>query len=99
MILDRLLSDSELFDYCAITLDILLLEIAQQISSVTYHLEKTTTAVVILRVDLEVLGERVDAVRENRDLYLGRAGVVLVDAVFSNDLLLYFLLYHDFHLI
>lgn len=39
----ELLSETELFDDCAVTVDVLLLEIAEKVSSVTDHLEKTTS--------------------------------------------------------
>ena len=91
-----LLTDTELVDDSAVTLDVLLLEVSEKISSVTDHLEKTAAAVVILRVDLQVLGERVDAVGEDRDLDLRRAGILLVDLVLCDDLLFYVLLNHGF---
>ena len=54
----------------------------------TDHLEKSATAVVILVVHLEVLGEAVDAIGEYRDLNLRRAGVALVSLVLVNNCLL-----------
>ena len=55
----------------------------------SYHLEKSTTAVVVLVVVLEVRVEAVDAVCEDRDLYLGRACVTFVGLVLVNDCLFY----------
>ena len=39
----ELLSESEFFDDCAVALDVFLLEISEKISSVTDHLEKTSS--------------------------------------------------------
>ena len=76
-----LLTDAELFDYSAVSFNIVLLQISQQVSSVTYHLQKTTAGVVILLVNLDVFGELVDSLSENSDLNLRRTCVVLVKAV------------------
>ena len=64
----------------------------------TNHLKKASTAVVVLCVYLKVLVERVDAVCENRDLYLGRTCVALMDSVLFDDFLLDFLCDHFLHL-
>ena len=87
-LLKQLLSDSELFDDCAVTLNIDLLEVSEKVSSVTYHLEKSATAVMVLVVGLEVLCEVVDAVCEKRDLNLRRSCVTLVGLVLVDNCLL-----------
>ena len=84
----QLLSDAELFDDCAVTLNIHLHQVVQKVSSVTNHLEKTATAVVILVVHLEMLCEVVDAVCEKRDLNLRRSCVTLVGLVLVDNCLL-----------
>ena len=94
----NLLSDVQLLDDSTVSLDVDLLEVAEKISSVTYHLKKTATAVEVLVVVLEVRVEVVDAVCEERDLNLGRACVALVSSVLLNNCLL-FVFHHDlFHL-
>ena len=90
----NLLSDVQLLDDSTVSLDVNLLEVAEKVSSVTYHLKKTTTAVEVLVVVLEVCVEVVDAVCENRDLYLRRACVAFVSSILLNNCLLYVLL-HD----
>ena len=50
------------------------------------RLKRWPRAVLVLLVDLEVLGEVVDAAGEQRDLHLGRAGVGLVEPVLGDDL-------------
>ena len=47
-----LLTDAELFDYSAVSFNIILLQISQQVSSVTYHFKKTAIGMAILRVNL-----------------------------------------------
>ena len=54
-------------------------------ASLTHELQQPAPRVVILHVRLEVLGELVDAAREDRDLDLGRAGVRLVAAVLFDE--------------
>ena len=91
-----LLSQSELADDRAVTLDISLLQIVQKVSSVTDHLLKTAAAVEILLVGSQVLGQVVDTVGEDCDLNLGRTGVSLVSCVLLNNAELFFLL-HGFY--
>ncbi len=93
----RLLSDVQLFDDRAVTLDIGLLQVVQKVSSVTNHLQKSAAAVVVLVVGLEVLGQIVNSVGQNCDLYLGRTRVTLVRRVGFNNCLL-FVFQHSFHL-
>ena len=91
-----LLSDVQLLDDRAVTLDIYLLKVSEKVSSVTDHLEKSAAAVVVLVVSLEVLGKSVDAICEDRDLNLGRTCVALVGLVLVDDRLLNVFLEHGF---
>jgi len=90
-----LLSQVQLLDDGTVAVDVYLLEVTEEITSVTDHLEQTAAAVVVLHVGLQVLGQAVDAVGQNGNLNLGRTGVTLVDGVLSNDSLL-FLVGHGF---
>ena len=93
--LDRdLSSEAELLYDSAVTLDIVVLKIAEKIAAVADHLVKTAAAVVVLLVDLKVLGEGVDAMCEDRDLNLGRTCVALVCLVSLDDSLLFCLSDH-----
>ena len=94
----ELLSDMELFDDSSVSFNVNFLEVVEKVSSVTYHLEKSTTAVVILVVVLEVLCKIVDSVCENRDLYLGRTCVAFVCSVLFNNCLLFLCCHFSFHL-
>ena len=87
-----LLSKTELFNDSSVSLDVNLLKVVKKISSVTNHLEEAATAVVILVVALEVLGEVSNSVSKNCDLNLGRTCVALVNGIGCDDFLLDFLL-------
>ena len=91
-----LLSQAELANDRAVTLDIVLLQVVQQTSSVTDHLLQTAAAVEILLVSLEVLGQVSDAVGQDSNLYFGRTCVALVSSVLLDDVVLEFLLHGIF---
>ena len=50
--LQVLLSDAQSLDQGTISLDVILLQIVQQTTSLTYHLQQTTSGMMILRVAL-----------------------------------------------
>ena len=91
-----LLSDAELFDDRTVAVDILLDEVVEKVSSVTYHFQKTAAGMMVVLVVFEVLGKGVDTVCENGNLYLGRTGITLMRLVFINNLLFDVLLNHGF---
>ena len=76
-----LLTQAQLLDDGAVTLHILLLEISQQATALADHHQQATTAVVVLLVNLQMLGQLVDPGSQNGDLHFGRTGVGLVQAV------------------
>ena len=55
------------------------LQVVQKRAAVVDHLDQTATGVVVLGVLLEMLGEALDALRENRDLHVRGARVLLVE--------------------
>jgi len=83
-----LLTDAELSDNSAVTLDILLLKVCKKIAAMTNHLKQTATAVVVLGVSLKMLVKRVDAVGKDSYLNLGGSGITLVSRISADDLLL-----------
>src|SRR5215210_246178 len=85
-----LLAEPEALDRRAIALDVLPLEVVEQAAAAAHQLQKATAAVVILRVDLEVLGELRDPVRQEGHLDLGRSGVALVHPVPFDDVCFHF---------
>src|SRR5699024_8973893 len=72
----------------AVALDVDALQVLQEALALTDQQHQTTTGVVIVLVGLEVLGQVVDPMREERDLDLGRTGVALGGPVLLDDLLL-----------
>lgn len=94
----KLLTYAESFNDGTITLDVNFYKIVEKVTSVTYHFEKTSARVVILLVDLEVLGKSIDSVCEYSYLHFGRTSVSFVNRILGDDLLLFVLGNHYFHL-
>jgi hypothetical protein len=80
-----LLAEFEFLDQRAITLEVAALEIVEQTTTLTYHLEEAAPAVMVLLVGLEVVGEGRDTRREERDLDLRGARVAIVLGVLGDD--------------
>ena len=93
-----LFSQTELSNDCAVTLDIVVLQVVQKVSSVTDHLLQTAAAVEVLLVGLEVLGQVVDTAGEDCDLNLRRTGVSFVSGVLLDECELFFFLHGFIHL-
>ena len=79
----------QLGDDGAVPLDVHLLEVAEEVAPMSYHLQKSPAAVVILHVGSQMLGQGVDAVGQDSDLDFRRAGVTLMDGVLRDDSLLF----------
>ena len=82
-----LLAQLELFHEGAVALHVFGLQVVEQAPAVADHLQQTATRVVVFLVRLEVLGEVVDALGQERDLYFGRTGVAVVLGEAGDDLL------------
>ena len=80
-----LLADAELGDDGAVALDVFLREVVKQTAALADHLVHAETAVVVLRVLLEVLGELTDALGQDGDLDFRGAGIALVGGVVEDD--------------
>lgn len=89
-----LLADAQLCNDCTIALDVLLGEVVEQAAALTDHLVHAQTAVLVVGMHLQVLGELMDALGENRDLHLRRTGVALVRLVGFDNGSLFFLRNH-----
>src|ERR1051325_4490424 len=74
-------ANAELVDQCLVAPLIGALEIIEQLAALRDHLEKAAPRVVVFHVGLEVLGQRVDPLREDRDLHFRRPGVALVGGI------------------
>src|SRR5699024_2984826 len=70
--LRRSAAQAEALDQRPVALDVGLLEVAQQALALADEQQQTTTGVVVVLVLARVLGELLDAVRQQRDLHLGR---------------------------
>jgi hypothetical protein len=83
--LEPLLPDAQPLNQASISLVIVLPEIIEKPSPLSYQLEETTAGVVILHVDLEVLREVIDTLTQQRYLNFGRARVRLMEFELLNN--------------
>ena len=79
------LADVQLRNDGTIALDVLLGQVVEQAAALTDHLVHAKTAVVVIGMTLQMLGELKDALGKNGDLDFGRTGVVLVGGVLADD--------------
>ena len=64
-----LFSQSETSDKASVSVDICLSEVLEKVSSLSYHLQKTSSGVVVFMMLFEVLVEVVDPVSKDSYLY------------------------------
>src|SRR5688572_6659267 len=81
----RLLANAEASNQLGVPIGILALEIIEQTPPLADQLQQSAARMMILCVDLEVLGEVIDPVAENRDLHFRRSGVAVVRPVAADD--------------
>ena len=74
-----LLTKLQFFRDRMIALSVRVMEVIQQTPALTHHDEQTAPRAVIFQVLLEVLGQMVDAMGEQGNLDICRAGVALVN--------------------
>jgi hypothetical protein len=84
----ELATQAQALNQRTVALDVNLLEVAKEATTLTHEEKQSTTRVVVVLVDLAVLGEVEDALREHRHLNLGGTGVALVGGVLGHDGLL-----------
>jgi len=77
----RLVTESKIGDDLAIALEVGALEVMQQASAPSNHLEEAAAAVMVLCVGPKVVAQVVDVLGENRNLNLCRAGIAAVRPV------------------
>ena len=94
--LTALSSQAKLCNDRAVTLDVVVLQVVEEVSSVSDHLLKTAAAVEVVLVCLQVLGQGRDSVGQKCDLNLRRTGVSLVGSVLLDNALL-FVFQHGFY--
>ncbi len=83
-----LATNAEPADQSAVALDISTLHIVEQAATLADELHESTASVMIALVDLQVLGEVCNPVRQDRHLHLGRTRVRCVSLIVLDDLLL-----------
>src|SRR5262249_9650744 len=76
--------EAQLGDQGSVPLDVVAPEVVEQPTPPTHHHQQPTTRVMVLRVDLQVLREVVDPLRQECDLHLRGAGVGLVAVVLGD---------------
>jgi hypothetical protein len=70
-----------------VSIEIVVLKIIQEPSSLADKLQEAASGMVILNVSLEMLGEMLNTLAEQRDLHLRRAGVRLMKPKLLHDYL------------
>ena len=73
----KLLTETELRDEIGVALRIFLAEIIEQRTALVDHHQEAATRMVVLRMALEMLGQRLDAAGQDRDLDFGRTRIAL----------------------
>ena len=89
-----LLTDTQLGDQSTVTVDVLVCQIVQHLAALTDHHQQTTTGVVVVLVNTQMISQLVDASGQNGNLNLGGTGIALVSSVVQNNLGLLFLQNH-----
>ena len=84
-----LLTKVEVLNDCAVALDINLLQILQQLATLTYQTQKCALGTEVVLVAFEVLCKVADTVREQCDLALWGTSVGVRLAVLTKKLLLF----------
>ena len=97
-LMQLLLSETKLLNDSSVSLNVNLLEVVEEVSSVTNHLKETTAAMIVLVVALEMLGEVSYSVGKDSDLNLGRTCVTLVSCVLFDNCLLFCCCHFRIHL-
>jgi hypothetical protein len=73
-----------------VLLDIAMPQIVEQFPPTRDHFQESTARIIVFFVNLEMLRQFVDPLRQQRDLYLRRPSVASMCFVIVYDLLFYF---------
>jgi hypothetical protein len=76
--LENLMSQFQLLGDRLVAGQVGVMQVVQQPPPLANHYQQTTAGAVILLVGLQVLGQMVDALGQQRDLHVGRTGILLV---------------------
>lgn len=80
-----LFAEAEAGDDFAVPVDVAIVEVAELAPPLANKFEQATTGVVVVLVRLQVRGEVLDALREDRHLNLGGAGIRRMDGEVPNQ--------------
>ena len=80
-----LTTQTKLADQCSVAIQILALQVVQQLTTLVYHTDQTTTRVVILVVSFEVTLQLIDLRSQQSNLYFRGTGIALSTGVFGNN--------------
>src|SRR5262245_7582273 len=83
-----LFAEAQPLDEVAVLVRVLALQVIEQLAALAHQLEEPAARMEVFDMRLEMLGEAIDALGEQRDLHLGRAGVLAGALVLLNHLLL-----------
>ena len=84
-----LFSQSETGDKASVSVDICLSEVLEKVSSLSYHLQKTSSGVVVFVMLFEVLVEVVDPVSKDSYLNLRGTCVAFFSSILFDDFLFF----------
>jgi len=85
-----LTTQAESLDQVAIALDVLVLDVSQQGTTLVDQLQQPSAGVMIFLVVGEVAGQVLNTCGQQRDLDFGRTGITLGQLVFLDNLLFLF---------
>ncbi len=94
----QLLADTQLCNECTIALNVFLCKIVEHAAALTDELIHTETAVVVIGMLLQVLGELTDTLGPDSDLNFGRPRVVRMGGIAADDFCLFLFGDHVFSL-
>jgi hypothetical protein len=85
-----LFSESQGLDHFPVPVDVLVLQVVQQPSSLTHKFEQAPSGMMIFSVDFEMLVQVIDALREQSNLNLRRSSIRVVKFKLINQCLFLF---------
>ena len=81
-----LVAQLQLLGYRLVALQILVLQIIQQRPALADHHQQPAARAMVFFIALQMLRQMVDAMRQQRDLYIGRTGVAVMGLKLLNRL-------------
>jgi hypothetical protein len=82
---NSLSAESQRFDDGPVALNVVVFNVVEQTSPTADQHEQSAAGVVVLGVDLQMLGEILDAMGQQTDLYLRATGVAVMQLILFNQ--------------